>query len=153
MRTLFKNISPVRSYLMLEYFTLIRLRSLRKLTASFLNSFNMPYSICVCPKAKLLFQDSYSSPSLNSLNPIQACSLTRRLPCLDNQNPCYHADAFDFSDVQVESTEERLQGQSPPFTLTWTICHRVSPCSVFFTAITILRLPSHSLTVFVVRAL
>ena len=65
MGTLFK----VRFYLILNYLLPIRLRSHRKLRTSFLNRLYMPYPICVCPKAKLLFHDLYSTHSLGSLHP------------------------------------------------------------------------------------
>lgn len=67
MGTLFK----VRFYLILNYLLPIRLRSHRKLRTSFLNRLYMPYPICVCPKAKLLFHDLYSTHSLGSLHPPQ----------------------------------------------------------------------------------
>ena len=126
----------MRSYLMLNDLPLIRLRGLRKLTAFFLNSFNISYPICLCPKAKLQFQDLYSSLSLSSLNPTLAFILTGQHLHLDH--PTIQV-TFDLFDVQVGSTEERLLGQSPPFTLTCTICHYVSSCSALFIPITILR--------------
>lgn len=135
---------------MLNYLPPLRLRSLGNLGTPFLYSLYMPYLSCVCPKAKLQFPNLYSNHRLISLPLLWQCSLTEQLSHFDHQNPFYNTYAFDLLDIQVENVEERLQCQSPPFTLTHTADHHVSSCSALFISITIL--PSQSSAVFVARA-
>ena len=150
MGILFKNICPVRFYLMLSYLPPIRLRSLGKFGISFLNSLYTPYPICIRPLSKFWFHNLYSNHSLSSLCLPLVVVPSEQLSYLNHQNPSYNSYAFDLLDVQVVNTEERLHHQSPPFTLTHTTGHHVSFCSKLFISNTIP--PSQLPTVFVGRA-